>query len=395
MKNNQYTKLLQSKIHLPDILKQVKVDLKLILLLIFSALTISIIYAYNMQPYYRSEALIKISLRKNSPVLNQEDNGFYTIQKISTESDSGILKSINILERSIKNKNLSKKINIKTDYSENEIISKIRSNLKIKETSKDSGLLTLQLDWDDFETSEILLNNIIDEYVKFSRNAQVNQDRQSLLLINNQIPIIRENLEKAERKLKKYYNENNITEYQVELNILGRTISNIENQLTEIRLRKIEIAELYNNNHPRYKTLLEKENILYIKKKNLTNKINSLPIEQRELMRLTNEVDSWRIIYKNLISRKQELSISELRNDSNISIVDRAKSSNQSISPLKIIIIFTGCGIGVVFTIAMVVIRFFISTRVFSAKQIENMGIPIFFDFKIKKKSIYLKKYLY
>ncbi|MCV4820460.1 protein-tyrosine kinase, partial [Escherichia coli] len=79
-------------------------------------------------------------------------------------------------------------------------------------------------------------------------------------------------------------------------------IVNADNQLNELTFREAEISQLYKKDHPTYRALIEKRQTLEQEKNRLNKRVSSMPSTQQEVLRLSRDVESGRVIYQQLLN---------------------------------------------------------------------------------------------
>ncbi len=112
-------------------------------------------------------------------------------------------------------------------------------------------------------------------------------------------------------------------------------IVNADNQLNELTFREAEISQLYKKDHPTYRALIEKRQTLEQEKNRLNKRVSSMPSTQQEVLRLSRDVESGRVIYQQLLNREQELSIARSSAIGNVRIIDPAVTRPQPVKPKK------------------------------------------------------------
>lgn len=116
-------------------------------------------------------------------------------------------------------------------------------------------------------------------------------------------------------------------------------IVNADNQLNELTFREAEISQLYKKDHPTYRALIEKRQTLEQEKNRLNKRVSSMPSTQQEVLRLSRDVESGRVIYQQLLNREQELSIARSSAIGNVRIIDPAVTRPQPVKPKTLVVV--------------------------------------------------------
>ncbi|HCT5581752.1 TPA: polysaccharide biosynthesis tyrosine autokinase [Enterobacter kobei] len=268
-------------------------------------------------------------------------------------------------------------------------VNNLKKRLNIHEKVKDSGIIELILLGSEPNKDIIVLNSIINDYHQQNVRRQSEQYTNSLLFLENQLPLIRNKLDIAEQKLNKFRSNQDSVDMSLEAKSALEQIVNIENQINQITFREAEVSQLFKKDHPVYRSLIEKREILENEKSRLNNKISSMPSTQQEIIRLSRDVESGRNIYQQLLVREQELQISQSSEIGNVRIIDSALSNPNKIKPKPTLIFALSIFIGLFITLSILLVRFVFIRKIMSSEDLDNLGIPVY---ALVPESSWLKK---
>ncbi|MFX3799859.1 GNVR domain-containing protein, partial [Streptococcus suis] len=82
------------------------------------------------------------------------------------------------------------------------------------------------------------------------------------------------------------------------------------------------ISQRFTQDHPAYKSLLDKRETLLKEKERLNKQVQKLPKTQREVLRMTRDVEVNQQIYIQLLNKVQELNIIKAGTVGNVRILD-------------------------------------------------------------------------
>lgn len=254
----------------------------------------------------------------------------------------------------------------------------LQKNLVITDQGKDTGILNLVLTGEDPALIKKILDSISDNYLLQNISRQAAQDAKSLEFLNNQLPTVRSDLDVAENKLNQYRQKKDSVDLTLEAKSALDQIVNVDNQLNELTFRESEISQLYTKEHPTYKALLEKRITLESEKNKLSKRISSMPETQQEVLRLSRDVDSGKIVYMQLLNRQQELNIAKSSAIGNVRIIDNAVTAPKPIKPKKLLVVLAGLFMGGAISIGLVLIKVFLRRGIESPEQIEELGLNVY-----------------
>lgn len=251
-------------------------------------------------------------------------------------------------------------------------------NFSVADQGKDTGMLNLKLLGDQPELITRVLDSISQNYLAQNISRQAAQDAKSLDFLNQQLPQVRSDLDKAEDKLNDYRRHRDSVDLSLEAKAVLDQIVNVDNQLNELTFREAEVSQLFTPEHPTYKALNEKKKTLKLEKEKLNKKVTSMPSTQQEILRLSRDVESGRAVYMQLLNRQQELSIAKSSAIGNVRIVDSAVTEPKPVKPKKVMVILSGFIIGFIISVGIVLIRVFLRRGITSPDELEEVGVTVY-----------------
>ncbi|MDR6295893.1 MAG: polysaccharide biosynthesis tyrosine autokinase [Pantoea dispersa] len=267
---------------------------------------------------------------------------------------------------------------IATYISRLDAINNIRRNLTILDLVRGSGMINLTLIGHSREQTIRVLDNITWHYLNQNISEQTAQDSKSLNYLNQQLPAVRNTLDRDEDKLNVARENNGTVNLPLEAKSVLEQSVLIDSQLNALTVSEAEISQLYTKVHPTYKTLLEKRNTLLAAKAKLKEKIAGMPAIQQEILTLTQDVESEHDVYMRLLARQQELKIAVSSAIGNVRIVDNAADDQAAVAPQKIIIVLQGLFLGLLVSANVVFIRLALDKAIESAAELEQRGMTVY-----------------
>ena len=257
-------------------------------------------------------------------------------------------------------------------------IAELQKKFSIAEQGKDTGILNLSLTGDNPKLIKEIINSISENYLAQNIARQAAQDAKSLAFLNEQLPIVRSDLDNAESKLNQYRRQNDSVDLSLEAKSVLDQIVNVDNQLNQLTFRESEISQLYTKEHPTYKALLEKRKTLQDEKLKLNKKVSAMPETQQEILRLNRDVESGRAVFMMLLNRQQELNIAKSSAIGNVRIIDNAVTQPEPVKPKKILVIIVGLVLGLLVSVGVVLLRVFLRRGIETPEQLEELGINVY-----------------
>ncbi|HCE1968055.1 TPA: polysaccharide biosynthesis tyrosine autokinase [Vibrio parahaemolyticus] len=257
-------------------------------------------------------------------------------------------------------------------------IDKLQENLSISERGKQTGIISLSFSGEDRTKIQAILNDISQNY--FLQNVQRNsaEAEQSLEFLKGHLPDIKTKLTASEDVLNRFRQENESIDLGLEAQSTLKVMVELEAQLNELTFKESEISQRFTQDHPAYKSLLDKRQTLLKEKERLNKQVQKLPKTQREVLRMTRDVEVNQQIYIQLLNKVQELNIIKAGTVGNVRILDSAQSFSKPIKPKKALIVVLATLLGGMAGVAFVLIRAAFHRGVETPDQIEQMGIPVY-----------------
>ncbi|HID8956525.1 TPA: polysaccharide biosynthesis tyrosine autokinase [Klebsiella variicola] len=257
-------------------------------------------------------------------------------------------------------------------------INNLQEAFNVADQGKDTGVLNLTLIGENPILVAKILDSISQNYLAQNVARQAAQDAKSLEFLDQQLPKVRSDLDIAEDKLNAYRKQKDSVDLTMEAKTVLDQIVNVDNQLNELTFKEAEISQLYTQEHPTYKALMEKRKTLQQEKSKLNKRVSSMPSTQQEVLRLSRDVESGRAVYLQLLNRQQELNIAKSSAIGNVRIIDDAVPQPKPVKPKKIVVVLVSFILGLFFSLSFVLLRVFLRRGIESPEQLEDIGISVY-----------------
>lgn len=259
-----------------------------------------------------------------------------------------------------------------------EAIEWLKESLSLTEQGKKTGILKLTFEGENKKQISEILNHISQTY--FLQNVKRNsaEAEKSLTFLEGHLPSIKDKLTSFEDMLNAYRQENESIDLGLEAQSTLKVMVALEAQLNELTFKESEISQRFTKDHPAYKSLLDKRKTLLKEKERLNQQVQKLPKTQREVLRMTRDVEVNQQIYIQLLNKVQELSIIKAGTVGNIRIVDDALNYHLPVKPNKPLVVILITLLGFVLSTLFVLVRGLLNRGVENPEQIEEMGLPVY-----------------
>ena len=263
-------------------------------------------------------------------------------------------------------------------YGRLETIKDLQDRLNVSEQGKKTGILKLTLEGEDLRKIQSILDSIANTYLMQNVERSSAEAEKSLTFLHQQVPLIREKLNKSEAKLNKFKSQNDSVDLQLEAESVLKTMVTVESQLNDLTFKESDIAQKYTKSHPAYLSLLEKRKALLKEKKRLDAQVEKMPKTQQEIIRLTRDVEVNQAIYIQLVGKMQELSVMKASTVGNVRILDDAATSEKPVKPQKAIVVAIFMFLGIFLSMVFAIIKNSFNKGVENPDDIEALGLPVY-----------------
>lgn len=265
-----------------------------------------------------------------------------------------------------------------TKRSRLEAIEFLKSSLSLSEQGKQTGILRLSFEGEDKHQISEILNHISQVY--FLQNVKRNsaEAEKSLSFLEGHLPGIKAQLTSFEDTLNNYRQENESIDLGLEAQSTLKVMVELEAQLNELTFKESEISQRFTKDHPAYKSLLDKRNTLLNEKERLNQQVQKLPKTQREVLRMTRDVEVNQQIYIQLLNKVQELNIIKAGTVGNVRILDVAQAYDEAVKPARGLIIAIGFLLGGMLSVAYVLVKSALQRGIEEPGEIEEIGLSVY-----------------
>ncbi|CAH7062580.1 protein-tyrosine kinase Wzc [Vibrio chagasii] len=259
-----------------------------------------------------------------------------------------------------------------------EAIEWLKKSLSLSEQGKQTGILKLSFEGENKQQITEILNHISQIY--FLQNVKRNsaEAEKSLEFLESHLPGIKSELTGYEDALNNYRQKNESIDLGLEAQSTLKVMVGLEAQLNQLTFKESEVSQKFTKDHPTYRALLDKRQILLQEKERLNKQIQKLPKTQREVLRMTRDVEVNQQIYIQLLNKVQELSIIKAGTVGNVRILDDAQAYKRAVKPKKPLIVVLATLLGGMLSIAFVLVKAAFHRGVESPDQIEQIGLPVY-----------------
>lgn len=251
--------------------------------------------------------------------------------------------------------------------------------LDVIERGKESGIIGLALESTEPELAVKILNKISELYVEQNVQRTSAEAAQSLEFLKEQLPQVKNDLERAGNALNTYQTRTKSVDISLETKAILDQIVSLDTAISQLKLQQAEMDRKFTRQHPAYRALLAQIAELSSKQQRLAEKVQDLPSTQQELLSLTRDVEVGTAIYTQLLNKSQELDVMRAGTVGNVRLIDTADVNLiKPIKPKKVLIVLIATFLGGFLAVLLVLLRKALNRGLESPEAIEQLGLPVY-----------------
>ncbi len=258
-------------------------------------------------------------------------------------------------------------------------ILKLQQQIDASEQGKDSGIIRITYQNADPGLAVAVLNQVQDAYVKQNVEKNSEQAASSLAFVKKQLPAAREQLEHAQAALNAFQVKAHSVDVTLQTKALLDQVVAVDTSIQQLRIQQADVAQKFTTRHPAYQALMQQIHTLDAKKAKLQQRIDQLPDTQKQLLRLTEDVQVSNTTYTGLLNQAQQLEIARAGTVGNVRIVDPAATDvTHPVKPKRAIVVLGGTFLGAFLSVGFVFVRQMLNRGVEDPAEIEQLGLPVY-----------------
>ncbi|MEH6671627.1 polysaccharide biosynthesis tyrosine autokinase [Halopseudomonas sp.] len=251
--------------------------------------------------------------------------------------------------------------------------------VSVSEKGRDSGILSLSLESPNPSHAVRTLDEIARLYVRQNVERKSAEAQQSLDFLEQQLPEVRMQLEKAEAALNAYQASAGSVDITLETQAVLDQVVELDTAISELQLRRSEMERRFTRQHPNYQALMEQMAQLESRRDRLVERVGGLPETQQELLRLARDVKVSTEIYTAMLNNTQELDIVRAGTVGNVRIIDDAiVDTTQPVKPKKALIVVLATLLGGMLGVAIALLKHALNRGIENPEVIEQLGLPVY-----------------
>lgn len=252
-------------------------------------------------------------------------------------------------------------------------------NYSVIEKGKLSGILGLSYQGQDKEHITKVLNAILSAYSAQNVARRSAETAQTLKFLDEQLPVLKKQLDDAEREFNKFRQQYNTVDVTKESELYLTQSMTLETKKIELQQQEADLAAKYTAEHPAMREINAQITTINKQISELNSTLKQLPDLQRQYLQLYREVEVKTQLYTALLNSYQQLRIAKAGEIGNVRIVDTAVEPVEPIKPQKLQILILAILLGSFVGTLIAFIRNMFRTGIKDSTQIEHeFDLPVY-----------------
>jgi tyrosine-protein kinase Etk/Wzc len=257
-------------------------------------------------------------------------------------------------------------------------ILRLQNEVTASEQGKDSGIIQLLYENADPKRAVAVLDQVERAYVLQNVEKNSAQAASSLKFVEQQLPAVREHLDQAQAALNAFQTEAHSVDVTLQTKALLDQVVAVDGGIQQLKVQQADVARRFTTKHPAYIALMQQIGSLEAQKNKIEAQIDNLPDTQKQLLRLTEDVQVSNTTYTSLLNQAQQLKIAQAGTVGNVRVVDTAAALPRAVRPRKALVVVVVTFLGAFLSVAFVFLRATLNRGVEDPADIEKLGLPVY-----------------
>ncbi|KWN19777.1 tyrosine protein kinase [Burkholderia territorii] len=253
-----------------------------------------------------------------------------------------------------------------------ETIDTLRTALDVQEKVKQSGVLVASLRGNDPAEISATLNAVANRYVEQNIARRSAEAAQSLTFLNTQLPIVKQQLERAETRYASLRSRTGSVDLAEEGKLVLQQAADLQTRTLELHQKRDELSKRFLPTHPDMAALDAQLATLKRQQGALDTRIARLPAQQGEEVRAQLDVKVNTDLYTALLNNIQQLELVQAGRTASVRVVDSAVAPADPVRPNRPVVIAAAALVGLALGVIAAFAREFLYGGLSAVDEIER-----------------------
>lgn len=258
-------------------------------------------------------------------------------------------------------------------------INSLRDQYGVKERAKQSGILEATLQGADRAMLPLVLDEIINTYVRQNVEFRSEEAEKTLKFLETQLPVLKAQVDNAEAAFNNYRQSRGSVDLALETQGVLSSLVDVDKETVKLQQARDELRQQFTPEHPRIQALDSQIGRLKEKRGRLEGSVNRLPATQQTILRLQRDVEVSNKLYTELLNSAQQLRVSKAGTVGDARIIDSAVVGSKPVAPKAALILGISLILGLFFSLMSIWAIRSLRVLVDDPNKLEKqLGLPVY-----------------
>jgi len=258
-------------------------------------------------------------------------------------------------------------------------IDDLRRNYSVKERGKKSGVLELSLIGQDPQQIGVILDDILNTYVRQNVERRSAEAEKTLKFLETQLPALKTQVDSAEAAYNNYRQSRGSLDLSLETQGILKSLVEVENAAVLLKQERDELRQNFTPEHPRIQAMDNKLQRLNERRKQFEAEVSRLPDTQQTVLRLARDVEVSTKLYTELLNTAQQLRVSKAGTVGDVRVIDMAAVARKPVGAGAVAILAIALLLGFLFSLVVIWLLRSLRVVVEDPEIIEaQLGLPVY-----------------
>lgn len=258
-------------------------------------------------------------------------------------------------------------------------IDAIRSQYAVKERGKKSGVLELSLLGGDAALINLILDEILNTYVRQNVERRSAEAEKTLKFLDGQLPTLKAQVDAAEAAYNEYRQSRGSLDLSLETQSVLKAVVDVEDAAVKLKQEREELRQRFTPEHPAILAVDAKLARLNDRRKTFEGEVSKLPDTQQTVLRLARDVEVSNKLYTELLNTAQQLKVTKAGTVGDVRIIDPAAVARTPVGAKPIAILSIAILLGVLTSLVVIWLLRALHIMVEDPETIEaQLGLPVY-----------------
>lgn len=252
-------------------------------------------------------------------------------------------------------------------------IERIQNAMVITEQGKLSGVIEVRLQGESSKRINQLLSEIGREYMRQNLARKTEEAEKSLAFLNQQLPILKRQLEQSEDKYNQFRNAHGTIDLREEARMSLQQAAAARTRRLDLIQKKTELLSRFTEDHPIVRGVNGQRSEVDAEIADVAKRIRTLPVLEQDETRLTREIKVNTDLYTALSNTAQQLRLISVGRVSNVRMIDAPMPPEKAVRPNRPLIVAMAVIVGLMLGVVTAFARKAMSGGIDDPQQVERL----------------------